>query len=56
MPMMDMCRRMMSPIVVSGDVDSKATGQMLEMRGELMKAMGEIMMKHARRMQGATSN
>jgi hypothetical protein len=25
---------------------------MLEMRGEMMKAMGDIMMKHARRMGG----
>ena len=28
---------------------------MLQMRGEMMKAMGEIMMKHAGRMQGAPS-
>jgi hypothetical protein len=28
---------------------------MLQMHGEMMKAMGDIMMKHGRRMQGATN-
>ena len=32
--------------------DPKMMAQMMEMRGEMMKAMGDIMLKHARRMQG----
>jgi len=32
--------------------DPKERADMLQMRGEMMKAMGDIMMKHARRMQG----
>ena len=35
---------------MGGDVDSP---KMMQMRGEMMKAMGEIMMKHARKMGGA---
>ena len=58
MPMMDMCRQMMSdmlgPPMIGGAAvtDPKERAEMLEMRGEMMKAMGDIMMKHARRMQG----
>ncbi len=54
MPMMDMC---MAMPMMSGapSADPKERADMLEMRGEMMKAMGDIMMKHARRMQGATS-
>ena len=33
-------------------MDPKTRAQMMEMRGEMMKAMGEIMLKHAKRMQG----
>jgi len=33
---------------------SDARQRRLEMRGEMMKAMGDIMMKHAKRMQGGT--
>jgi hypothetical protein len=33
-------------------VRAKEKADMLEMRGEMMKAMGDIMMKHARRMEG----
>jgi hypothetical protein len=36
--------------------DPKERAAMLEMRGEMMKAMGDIMMKHGRRMQGITGN
>ena len=60
MPMMEMCHRMMAdPMgmpMMGGAVaaDSKEKAAMLQMRGEMMKAMGDIMMKHARRMQGAT--
>lgn len=60
MPMMDMCRQMMGemmgmPMMGSGaSMDPKEKADMLQMRGEMMKAMGDIMMKHARRMQGAT--
>ena len=59
MPMMDMCRQMMGGDMMrmqmmSGaePADPKEKADMLEMRGEMMKAMGDIMMKHARRMQG----
>jgi len=59
MPMMDMCRQMMAgPMMgMSGDqkMDPKMTAHMLEMRGEMMKAMGEIMMKHGHMMQGGTT-
>jgi hypothetical protein len=34
-------------------MDPKAMAHMMEMRGEMMKAMGEVMMKHAQRMQPA---
>jgi hypothetical protein len=58
MPMMDMCRQMMGggmamPMMGGpAPADPKAQAEMLEMRGEMMKAMGDIMMKHGRRMQG----
>ena len=59
MPMMDMCRQMMAgpTMGMSGDqkMDPKMTAHMLEMRGEMMKAMGEIMMKHGHMMQGGTT-
>jgi hypothetical protein len=61
MPMMDMCRQMMGdavgmPMASTGAAaDPKEKADMLQMRGEMMKAMGDIMMKHARRMQGATA-
>src|SRR5262245_24113176 len=60
MPMMDMCRQMMGdmmPMPMMGGAassDPKEKADMLQMRGEMMKAMGDIMMKHARRMQGTT--
>lgn len=63
-PMIDMCRQMMGgqmmggmmdmPMMgAAGPMDPKERAAMMEMRGEMMKAMGDIMMKHARRMQGA---
>lgn len=63
---MEMCREMMAGHMMGGmmsmpmggdaqQMDPKTRAQMLEMRGEMMKAMGDIMMKHARRMQGPTS-
>jgi hypothetical protein len=62
MPMMDMCRQMMTDMMMGmpmtgggGPMDPKERAAMLQMRGEMMKAMGEIMMKHARRMQGPTT-
>jgi hypothetical protein len=69
MPMMEMCREMMSghsmmgyPMMRGGmtggggqPMDPKAMSQMMEMRGEMMKAMGDIMLKHAKRMQGTPS-
>jgi len=61
MPMMDMCRQMMAGMMgmsmMGGTTpaDPKEKADMLQMRGEMMKAMGDIMMKHGRRMQGATN-
>ena len=61
MPMMEMCHRMMEgmggmrgmPMMSGGPaMDPKERAEMLEMRGEMMKAMGDIMLKHAHRMQG----
>lgn len=58
---MDMCRQMMSDMMATPmtggatSADPKEKADMLQMRGEMMKAMGDIMMKHARRMQGATT-
>ena len=58
-PMMDMCRQMMAdmtgPSMMGGGAAAgpKERADMLHMRGEMMKAMGDIMMKHARRMQTA---
>jgi len=62
MPMMDMCRQMMTGGMMGGammggpaSMDPKDRADMLQMRGEMMKAMGDIMMTHARRMQGTTA-
>jgi hypothetical protein len=78
MPMMAMCREMMSghsmmghsmmrgggmgpgmmgPGMMGGGqpMDPKLMSQMMEMRGEMMKAMGDIMLKYAKRMQGTPS-
>ena len=61
MPMMEMCHQMMgdmSGMPMMGGAPSanpKERAAMLEMRGEMMKSMGDIMMKHARRMQGAAN-
>jgi hypothetical protein len=61
MPMMDMCRQMMGDMMAMPTVggaapaDPKGRADMLQVRGEMMKAMGDIMMKHARRMQGTPS-
>jgi hypothetical protein len=42
---------MMGGMMVSGDPKQQA--EMMAMRGEMMKAMGDIMMKYAQRMQSA---
>ena len=63
MPMMEMCREMMSghstmgPDMMGGSQssDPKMMAQMMEMRGEMMKAMGDIMLKHAKKMHGTSS-
>jgi hypothetical protein len=47
-----MCREMMSGHSMMGH---PMMSHMMEMRGEMMKAMGEIMLKHAKRMQGTPS-
>ena len=56
---MEMCRQMMGgpmmdmPVAGEGQrMDPKTTAQMMEMRGEMMKAMGDVMLKHAKKMQG----
>jgi hypothetical protein len=60
MPMMEGCHRMMAATMGmpmmggAAPADPKEKAAMLQMRGEMMKAMGDIMMKHARRMQGTT--
>jgi hypothetical protein len=61
MPMMGMCHQMMSDMMSmpmmggSAAAGPKERADMLQMRGEMMKAMGDIMMKHARRMQGPST-
>ena len=63
MPMMEMCREMISghpamgPGMMGGGQpsDPKMMVQMMEMRGEMMKAMGDIMLRHARKMRGTSS-
>ena len=54
---MEMCRQMMGDMMTMpmGSAGPKERADMLQMRGEMMKAMGDIMMKHAGRMQGAPS-
>jgi hypothetical protein len=60
MPAMAMCRDLMGGMAgmpmmePAGPMDPKQRAAMLEMRGEMMKAMGEVMMKHAHRMHGAS--
>ena len=65
MPMTDMCRQMMGGTMMGGPMmgmgadgkmDPKMMAHMLEMRGEMMKAMGEVMMKHGAMMRGGTTN
>ena len=63
MPMMEMCREMISghPAMGSGmmgggqPTDPKMMAQMMEIRWEMMKAMGDIMLKHAQKMRGTSS-
>jgi len=47
-PMMG--RGMMS-MMGGGQMDPKAMARMLELRGDLLKAMGEVMLKHAKAME-----
>jgi hypothetical protein len=60
--MMQMCRQMMGHEGPMGGMmgmmpamsgDPKQQAEMMAMRGEMMKAMGDIMMKYAERMQPA---
>jgi hypothetical protein len=37
----------------SGETDPKAMARILEFRGDLLKAMGEVMLKHAKAMEAA---
>jgi hypothetical protein len=53
---MPMCHQMMAdmaamPMMRGGGADARERAEMLQMRGEMMKAMGDVMLKHARRMQ-----
>jgi len=50
---MEMCRQMMGQGGMMGGGDSKQQAEMMAMRGEMMKAMGDIMMNYSRRMQSA---
>src|SRR5262245_43126214 len=60
MPTMDMCRHMMAAPMpgMSADpkIDPNMMAHMLQMRGEMMKAMGEIMMKHGAMMRDGAAN
>jgi hypothetical protein len=49
------CHHMMSGgmMPMMGAADPRTMSQMLQMRGEMMRAMGEIMMKHGKAMEGA---
>lgn len=56
---MGMCRDMMSGQSMGAGampgqqpMDPRMMAQMMEMRGEMMKAMGDIMMKYAKKTQG----
>lgn len=52
MPMMHMCPMMggmMTMPMGQQAMDPKMMSQMMEMHGEMMKAMGDIMMKYAKR-------
>jgi len=60
MPMMEMCRDMMAGDMMANHMSGghapagpKERADMLQMRGEMMKAMGDVMMNHARRMHEA---
>ena len=37
--------------MMGGQTDPTATARMLELRGDLLKAMGEVMLKHAKAME-----
>jgi hypothetical protein len=56
MPMMGMMCPMMAGqmdpmgMMGGGHMDPKAMGRMLELRGELLKAMGDVMIKHGQAM------
>jgi hypothetical protein len=41
----------MMSMMGSGEKDPKAMARMLELRGDLLKAMGEVMLKHAKAME-----
>ncbi len=43
----------MARMMGSGRMDPKAMGQMLQLRGEILKAVGEVMVKHRKAMEEA---
>ena len=60
-----MCRACMMPMMAQtegslgmtgmmgdGQMDAKTRRRMLQMRGEMLKAMGEVMLKHGQAMSG----
>ena len=52
---MMMCPMMAQPMMggMMGMSDPKAQARMLKLRGDMMKAMGEVMLKHAQEMEQA---
>ena len=50
---MEMCRQMMGQGGMMMGGDPKQQAEMMAMRGEMMKAMGDIMLKYAQRAQSA---
>ena len=43
----------MGRMMGSGQMDSKVMGRMLQLRGEILKAIGEVMVKHGKAMEEA---
>lgn len=43
----------MMSMAEEGQMDAKTLGQLLQMRGEMLKAMGDVIMRHGRILQGA---
>ena len=48
-----MCPMMGQPMMGMGMSDPKAQARMLKLRGDMMKAMGEVLLKHAQEIEQA---